>query len=258
MKKIAIVVVVAVVGFGVWWLQRPAEVPPPVVAAPVLTPKANVTPAAPALTSSAGAAVKTPALTRTPPPASTTMPAGEPPARPANAPTMADLLLGGNRIFDAALGLQVTYPEGWGVRNVLTRWGRNNGENTIFFAPPDANAAQPSLYYRKYSDGQVHDLSDAEATLRGMAREKEASRLGDGGNDYKNDPDSFVFRRIDGNPSLSYFATYTDPNGAIHAEYFLRILGPTGYVMFFTRGPVKDVQALIPPVYKMAGTVKPP
>ena len=44
----------------------------------------------------------------------------------------------------------------------------------------------------------------------------------------------------------------------MQAEYFTRILGDKGYVMFFVRGPVKDVQALIPSVYQMGGTVKPP
>lgn len=100
-------------------------------------------------------------------------------------------------------------------------------------------------------------MTNPEATLRDMARQKEASRSAGGQNDYKNDPDSFVFRTIDGQPSLSYFATYTN-NGEVRAEYFLRLLSPTGYVMFFNRGPAKDVQALIPTIVEMAGTVKPP
>jgi hypothetical protein len=113
------------------------------------------------------------------------------------------------------------------------------------------------MYYRRYSDGPPFDMTNPEATLRDMARMKEESRSNGSQNDYKNDPDSFVFRRIDGNPSLSYFATYSE-SGAVHAEYFMRILGPQGYVMFFVRGPSKDVQALIPTVYQMGGTVKPP
>jgi hypothetical protein len=102
-------------------------------------------------------------------------------------------------------------------------------------------------------------MSNPEATLRDMARQKEASRSNSGESDYKNDPESFVFRTVHGKPSLSYFATYTNrANGEVHAEYFMRILGPTGYVMFFTRGPVKDVQTLIPAVFEMGGTVRPP
>jgi hypothetical protein len=100
-------------------------------------------------------------------------------------------------------------------------------------------------------------MTNPEATLRDMAQQKEVSRIADGRTDYRNDPSSFVFRTIDGRPSLSYIATWTR-NDEVQAEYFLRILGPTGYVMFFNQGPAKDVQALIPAVFQMAGTVKPP
>jgi hypothetical protein len=66
-----------------------------------------------------------------------------------------------------------------------------------------------------------------------------------------------VYREVGGNPSLSYSATFI-MNGEVHAEYFTRVLGPKGYVMFFVRGPVKDIQAIIPTVYEMSGTVTPP
>ena len=143
------------------------------------------------------------------------------------------------------------------MRDAATRWGVNNGENTVFFNPPEGSLAVPSMYYRRYSDGPAFDMTNPEATLRDMAQQKESSRSNGGQNDYKNDPDSFVFREIDGHPSLSYFATYS-AGIEQHAEYFMRILGPQGYVMFFVRGPAKDVQALIPSVYQMGGTVKPP
>lgn len=170
--------------------------------------------------------------------------------------SLSEVLQPNNGYFDAAYGVAVTYPAGWAVRQAL-RWGVNNGENTVFFSPPPGSAAVPSMYYRNYSDGPSFDMTNPEATLRDMARQKEESRSGGGQNDYKNDPDSFVFRTIDGHPSLSYFATYTT-GGQVHAEYFLRILGNGGYVMFFTRGPTKDVQALIPSVFEMGGTVRPP
>jgi len=112
------------------------------------------------------------------------------------------------------------------------------------------------MYYQMYPQGEPA-LGDAETMLREQARLKEASRSQNGTNDYKNDPESFVFRDVNGHPSLSYFATYTRGD-QVQAEYFTRILGDNGYVMFFVRGPAKDVQALIPPVYQMAGTVKPP
>ena len=167
-----------------------------------------------------------------------------------------EVLQPGNRYFDARYGVAATYPDGWVVREAQ-RWGVNDGENTVFFDPPPGSEASPSMYYRKYGDGPAFDMTNPEATLRDMARQKETSRSSSGENDYKNDPESFVFRTIDGHPSLSYFATYTN-GGQVQAEYFLRILGDNGYVMFFTRGPARDVQTLIPAIFEMGSTVKPP
>ena len=164
-------------------------------------------------------------------------------------------VLGPNNLFhDALIGVSATYPEGWSVRQAI-RWGQNNRENTVFFNAPEGSAAIPSMYYQIYPNG-APAAGNAEAMLREMAQQKEASRA-QIVNDYKNDPGSFVFREIDGHPSLSYFATFT-LGDQVQAEYFLRILGENGYVMFFTSGPVKDVQTLIPSVYQMGGTVKPP
>jgi hypothetical protein len=165
-------------------------------------------------------------------------------------------VLAPNNVFhDALFGVSVTYPEGWSVRQAI-RWGQNNRENTVFFSPPEGSEAIPSMYYQAYPNGAPAP-GNAEAMLREMAQQKEASRSQGGLNDYKNDPGSFVFREIDGHPALSYFATFTQGD-QVQAEYFMRILGEKGYVMFFTRGPAKDVQALIPSVYQMGGTVKPP
>jgi hypothetical protein len=170
--------------------------------------------------------------------------------------TRAEMLRPNRQISDPVIGVSVTYPEGWSVGDIAVRWGVNGGENTVFFTAPGDSKAVPSMYYRKYTDGPAFDMANPEATLRDMARQKEQSRRNPN-NEYTNDPDSFVFRTIDGNPSLSYFATYTQGE-QVRAEYFLRILGPTGYVMFFTSGPVSDVQAIIPTVFQMGGTVKPP
>lgn len=169
--------------------------------------------------------------------------------------SLPEVLRPNNRFHDAVFGVSATYPEGWSVRRVL-RWGRNHAENTVFFAPPEGSAAIPSMYYQMYPDG-APDFRNAEAVLREMAQKKEASRLERGLNDYQNDPGSFVFREIDGHPSLSYFATFTRGD-QVHAEYFMRILGEKGYVMFFMRGPAIDVQVLIPSVHQMGATVSPP
>ncbi len=176
-------------------------------------------------------------------------------ATPAQKMSLLEVLGPNNAFHDAQYGVSATYPEGWAVRQAI-RWGPNNRENTVFFTPPAGSMAIPSMYYQMYPNG-APDPGNAEAMLREQAQLKEVSRSENGVNDYKNDPDSFVFREIDGHPSLSYFATFTQGD-QVQAEYFTRILGDNGYVMFFTRGPAKDVQALIPAVSQMAGTVKPP
>ncbi len=252
MKKITLLVVALLLGFGAWRLLRPT----PASISPETAAEKTVTTTAPERAPAPAPLPTPPKVSPSPALASKDAP---PVAAPGDTPTLAELLLPGNRIFDSRLGFMMTFPKEWTIHDTKLRWGVNEGENTIWFAPPaGAEGVVPSVYYRKYSDGTPFDATNAEARLRDMARQKEVSRSGNGQNDYKNDPDSFVFRSIGGNPSLSYFATFTGPDGQVGAEYFLRVLGPTGYVMFFNRGPVKDVQALIPTIVDTANTVKPP
>lgn len=170
--------------------------------------------------------------------------------------TLSEVVKPGNVFRDDLFGVSATFPEGWSVKHAV-RWGLNNRENTVFFQAPDDSRATPSMYYQKYPAGAPTGVSH-EAYLRDLAVKKEASRQKDGLSEYQNDPGSFVYREIGGRPSLSYSATYISKNGEVHAEYFTRILGPGGYVMFFVKGPAADVQKVIPDVYDMSGTVKTP
>ena len=101
------------------------------------------------------------------------------------------------------------------------------------------------------------DTGATEAYFRDIAQKKEDSRIASGRSDYKNVPESFAFTEIDGHPSLSYFATFT-AGDQVMTEYFVRILGEKGYVMFFTSGKLEDVRAIMPQVKQMAASVKPP
>ena len=252
MKKFALVIVLLLIAvIGTWWPLRPTPAALPERTAAIESTKAQPRPPGPSLTPTARAATFAPIAA----PAANAEPAAA--EKPAPKPALADVLLPGNRIYDPLLGLTMTFPSDWTAREAMLRWGVNNGENTVFFRAPPGNAATPSMYYRRYTDGPPFDMTNPEATLRDMARQKEESRSGGGKNDYRNDPDSFVFRTINGQPTLSYFATFT-VGGQVRAEHFVRILGPTGYVMFFNQGPAKDVQALIPTIIDTAGTVKPP
>ncbi len=170
--------------------------------------------------------------------------------------TLSQVVKPGNIFRDDHFGVSANFPEGWSVKHAL-RWGLNNRENTVFFQAPGDSRAIPSMYYQKYPNGAPTGVSP-EAYLRDLAVKKEASRQKDGFPEYQNDPGSYVYREVGGHPSLSYSATYISRNGEVHAEYFTRILGPGGYVMFFVKGPASDVQKLIPDVYDMSGTVKTP
>lgn len=177
-----------------------------------------------------------------------------------NAPIKIDLAeaLGpDNRYHDTVVGLSVQLPEGWTVRNAM-RWGPAHSENTVFLTPDVSSSASPSMYYKPYKAEETATLSGtgAEALLREQAQKKEASRLG-WAPDYKNVPDSFSFFDVNGSPAMSYFATFTRDD-QVMTEHFIRILGPKGYVMFFTQGKFEDVKAIMPQLKQAASTVKGP
>ncbi len=177
-----------------------------------------------------------------------------------NAPIKIDLTaaLGpDNHYHDTAVGLDVMLPAGWTIRQAI-RWGNNHSENTVFLSPEVGSSAMPSMYYKPYLDTEAATIgaTGSEALLREQAQKKEASRVV-GLPDYKNVPDSFSFYDVNGSPAMSYFATFTR-SGEVMTEHFIRILGPKGYVMFFTSGKFEDVKALMPALKQASTTVKGP
>jgi hypothetical protein len=156
---------------------------------------------------------------------------------------------------DDLLGVSATLPDGWAIRQAV-RWGENNLQNTVVMVTGTTTTARPSMYYQMYSEG-VPDLGAAEAYLRDLAQKKQDARVAAGLSDYQNVPGSFAYTDTAGRPSLSYFATFSVGN-EVMTEYFIRILGQKGYVMFFTTGKFEDVQAIMPQLKQMAGTVKVP
>lgn len=257
MKYLALIVVLVALGwFGFTRFFANSE--SAIAAAPVAS---AVKPAAPALARApAPTAVTTPA----PAPQIKFVQASAPEAAPAapnpNAPVKIDLaqaLGADNRYRDTAVGVEVQFPGGWKVQDAI-RWGNNQSENTVFLSPDTPSSARPSMYYKPYLETEAATISGtgAEALLREQAEKKEASRVA-GLADYKNVPDSFSFFDVNGRPAMSYFATFTN-NGEVMTEHFIRILGPKGYVMFFTTGRFEDVKALMPQLKQAATTVKGP
>lgn len=163
--------------------------------------------------------------------------------------------LGPNNSFrDPVFGIALTYPNGWEVVGG-GRWGKDNGENTFRFRPVWPSPATPSLYYQRFLAANPRP-SDFEAWFRESARKKAESRS-QAIKDYQNVPDSFSFKTIAGQPSGSYLATFTVGNRKM-AEHFVRVAGPTAYVMFFTQGSAEDVAAVRAEIERMAETVRIP
>ena len=253
MKTLALIVVMlALIWFGITRFgtaKAPLE-PSRVAASPApLTPSVN--PAPPPV------AVPVPAPATAPTAASPLVEVAKATVLSTAAPEIVlENVLGPNNLYpDDLLGVSATLPDGWTVRGA-GRWGENNRENTVSLSPETETTARPSMYYQMYPK-EVPEPGQAEAYLRNIAEWKENSRISAGLADYKNVPESFAFTDINGNPSLSYFATFTRGN-EVMTEYFVRILGKKGYVMFFTQGRLEDVKAIMPPLQKMAGSVKVP
>ena len=225
-------------------------------------------PVAPNQVAVAPAPVVVPSVRPTPPPAP--LPAAQAPTvslvaaakpveavNPAEAPqiVLENVLGPNNQYHDDLMGLSATFPEGWEVMKAL-RWGTNNHENTVFLKPDVPTSATPSMYYRLYVDPPpAADM--AETYLLTQAQQKEDARIASGRADYKNVPESFAYTDINGSPALSYFATFTQGD-QVMTEYFIRVLTPKGYVLFFTTGQLEDVKAIIPQVKQMASSLKGP
>ena len=165
-----------------------------------------------------------------------------------------DFLGPNNSFHDPVFGIALTYPAGWEVVGG-GRWGKDNGENTFRFQPIWPSPARPSLYYQRFSATSPRP-SDFEAWFRESARKKEESRA-QGVKDYRNMPETFSFKTIAGQPSGSYLATFT-LGGHQMVEHFVRVAGPTAYVMFFTQGPAEEVAAIRAEIERMAETVRIP
>lgn len=169
---------------------------------------------------------------------------------------LSDMMGPNNRFHDDGYGIAVTLPDGWSIRDGI-RWGKKDEQNTLFMKSDPATSSHTSMYYQKYPDGSAPPLDQTQAYFEKLAQYKAQSRVDAGLADYANVPDSFSYDPIDGHPALSYFATFT-ANGAVQTEYFIRVLGQQGYVMFFTMGSLEDVKAAMPQIQTMAKSVSVP
>jgi hypothetical protein len=260
MKYLVVIVAVAAVGWFGFTRYLATLEPAPVATAPVaVVPPVPPTPP-PASVTPAAAPVPVPAAPKATVAAPVLVPVAAAPAPNPNTPIKIDLAqaLGpDNHYHDDAVGLSATLPEGWTVRDAI-RWGEGHLQNTVFLKPAEVSSATPSMYYKPYTAEEAASITGtgAQALLREQAQKKEASRVM-GVPDYQNVPESFLFFDVNGSPAMTYFATFTRGD-QVMTEHFIRILGPKGYVMFFTTGKFEDVKAVMPQLKQAASTVKGP
>jgi len=169
---------------------------------------------------------------------------------------LAELVGPNNLIRDQVYGVSVTYPPGWQVRGA-SRWGKNNKENTVMFQAIWPLESRPSLYYQPTSNFDKPAPGQEEAHFRYTAGTKAASRVRAGLGDYKNLEDTFTYLQINGRPAFRYVASFTQ-NGRKHFEYFTRVLGDQMMVMFFTMGPLEEMETIRREVDQMSATVQVP
>jgi hypothetical protein len=293
MKKLLLLVVCAAVGVIVWWTKDravPSSESPAVAFATQSSPPSTPTPKsvvpaflppppppvavapAPVASMPAAALSSIQISPLVPPPGSTIgyvdpkpwpvipppiVEPGKPNGPPAPLPqiNLTDVLGPNNFYHDDVFGVSATYPDGWSITGA-NRWGVNNSENTVPLRPDVASTARPSMYYQKYPNGYP-ELEGVEAYAQRVAQNKENQRITGGLTDYKNVPASFKIEQLDGRSIVSYFAAYTQGDD-VRTEYFVRVLGKQGYVMFFVPGKMEDVQAMMPKIDQMAKTVKVP
>jgi hypothetical protein len=156
---------------------------------------------------------------------------------------------------DSKYQISAKIPTDWTILQGV-RWGAHNeGENTINFRIPAPSQANPSMYYALFYDGSPAPESQGEEWFEMVVRNKEVARrraLPNG--DYQNDATSVERKQISDHPTLSYTARYT-MNGRPMMEHFLYVVGKRSFVMFFTKGPPKDVNGVIPKIKEMAGSL---
>jgi hypothetical protein len=169
---------------------------------------------------------------------------------PGSSKLMQEITGPANTIRDTKTGVTATYPTGWKVVDAAPA---GEQATSVHFAIPGHADALLGFYYRIRA---TPTPNGAEAWLREQAVAKEKDRQVDSP-DYKNRPESFVLRQVNGQPCLSWMADFTR-DGKPWSEYLVRVLGKGSYALFFLTAPKAEIDALRPAVDAMADTVRLP
>jgi hypothetical protein len=154
-----------------------------------------------------------------------------------------------NTLWDQKLKISATMPAGWTIGS-----GQRSDEVlSLDFRLPGSAKARAALYARINPPSAPNPGDDPETFLRADAAKKATERILRFP-DYVNRADSFVFRTINGQPTLSWTADYTS-DGTRHSEFLVRVLGPKSVALFFLSGPTGEVAAAQAAFDGMAKTV---
>lgn len=141
----------------------------------------------------------------------------------------------GRNFRDEKFGLHGILPAGWSVGA-----GQRTADTlNALFEIENNSAVRASLYFRLNPPGAPKPGEDPETFLRGEAAKKAADRRATFP-EYANQSDSFAFRRIAGQPALSWIGNYTH-DGVPSSEYMIRILGPDSVAFLFMSGPTEEI-----------------
>lgn len=151
-------------------------------------------------------------------------------------------------IRDPLYGWSARYPQDWTVHGV-TRWGER--ETTLYLGTRLVPGAYSTLYYKSHGTPQPNL---AEAALRDDARRLAVRRVSNGLNDYKPQPDSFVFAPIGGHPALRFAAHFTS-GGRTFCEYVIRVASARGTAQLVLRIPLAQFEAVRADFEAMAETL---
>lgn len=164
-----------------------------------------------------------------------------------------ELLGPDNTLRDAANGVSARIPPGWTVADAAVAGERATSIAIVSPTHPDTSLG---FYYRIHSAPPPAPVNGVEAFMREQAQTKEKDRQANSP-DYKNRPDSFVFRELNGQPALSWTADFTRGDRK-WSEYLTRILGKNSVALLFLNTSAEGIDALRPAVDGMAATVQLP
>jgi hypothetical protein len=172
--------------------------------------------------------------------------------RPALANFIKEVTGPDNAFHDEKFKIYGTLPGGWRIGG-----GQRSGDElNVFFNLPGTSKTRLTLYFRLNPPTAPKAGEDPEAFLREEAAKKAKDRVASYP-DYANQSDSITFRRISGQPALSWIANFTE-KGVPSTEYMIRVRVPGRVLFLFMSGPTEEVAAARASLDAFADTLRLP